>query len=206
MINYRKEIFMYSSYPCYMPSIDTVNTTRILGDTPRAFNNYTTKVIYPNSKVKWRPNAIILVPLTSYHYGLLASPLIHFPINAPLIFTNANYLSQETFNEIIRLSPTGKNVPAKVLIVGPISSMIELQLLKVGLSVIRVTGNDPVQAASEAMEFRYEMAPESMEGKENIMIVSADNYTESIPAAYYSAHMGVPILFTYRDKLPEITK
>ena len=74
------------------------------------------------------------------------------------------------------------------------------------MSVIRVTGNDPVQAASEAMEFRYEMAPESMEGKENIMIVSADNYTESIPAAYYSAHMGVPILFTYRDKLPEITK
>jgi hypothetical protein len=56
------------------------------------------------------------------------------------------------------------------------------------------------------MEFRYKMAPESMEGKENIMIVSADDYTESIPAAYYSAHMGVPILFTYKDKLPEITK
>lgn len=197
---------MYSTFPCYMPSIDTVNTTRILGDFPLTFNNYVTKVIYPSPKVKWRPNAIILIPLISYHYGLLASPLIHFPINAPLIFTNPNYLSQETFNEIIRLYPTGKNVPAKILIVGPISKVIELQLLNAGLSTIRVTGNDPILAASEAMEFRYKMAPKSMEGKENIMIVSADDYMDCIPAAYYSAHMGVPILFTYKDKLPEITK
>jgi len=189
-----------------MPAIDTVNTTRILGDIPLTFNNYVTKVIYPSSNVKWRPNAIILVPLTSYHYGLLASPLIHFPINAPLVFTNANFLSQETFNEIIRLSPTGKDVPAKILIVGPILKVVELQLINAGLSAIRITGKDPIGAASEAMEFRYKMAPESMEGKENIMIVSADDHTESIPAAYYSAHMGVPILFTYKDELPEITK
>ena len=196
---------MYS-FPCYMPAIDTVNTTRILGDIPLIFNNYVTKVIYPSSKVEWRPNAIILVPLTSYHYGLLASPLIHFPINAPLIFTNSNYLSQETYNEIIRLSPTGKNVPAKILIVGPISPMIDLQLSNAGLSTIRITGNDPIRAASEAMEFRYKISPKSMEGKENIMIVSAEDHIECIPAAYYSAHMGVPILFTYRDTLPEITK
>ena len=192
--------------PYYMPAIDTVNTTRILGDTPLVFNNYVTKVIYPSLKVKWRPNAIILVPLTSYHYGLLASPLIHFPINAPIVFTNANYLSQETFNEITRLSPTGENVPAKILLIGPIAPIIEIQLLSAGLSTIRITGNDPIQAAGEAMEFRYTMAPDSMEGNKNIMIVSADDHTESIPAAYYSAHMGVPILFTYRDKLPEITK
>ncbi|MCB2292784.1 cell wall-binding repeat-containing protein [Clostridium algoriphilum] len=197
---------MYSNFSYYTPAIDTVNTTRILGDVPLTFNNYVTKVIYPSSKVKWRPNAIILVPFTSYHYGLLASPLIHFPINAPIVFTNANYLSQETFNEIIRLSPTGKDVPAKVLIVGPVAPIIELQLLNAGLSVIRITGNNPIRAASEAMEFRYKMAPDSMEGNKNIMIVSADDHTESVPAAYYSAHMGVPILFTYRDKLPEITK
>lgn len=197
---------MCLAFSCYAPSIDTVNTTRLLGDNPLTFNTYVTKMIYPSSKVKWRPNAVILVPLTSYHYGLLASPLIHFPINAPLIFTNTNYLLQETFNEIIRLSPTGKNVPAKVLIVGPISPMIEMQLLNAGLSSIRITGNDPIRAASEAMEFRYKITPGTMEDKENIMIVSADNYTECIPAAYYSAHMGVPILFTYKDNLPGITK
>lgn len=197
---------MCSTFTNCMPAIDTVNTTRILGNNAFTFNNYVTKVIYPSSKVKWRPNAIILVPLTSYHYGLLASPLIHFPINAPLIFTNANYLLQETFNEIIRLSPTGKNVPAKILIVGPVSQIIEWQLLNAGLSAIRITGNDPIHAASEAMEFRYEMTPESREGRENIMIVSANDYKECIPASYYSAHMGVPILFTYRDELPWVTK
>ena len=198
---------MYLHSPYYRPAIDTVNTTRILGDTPLAFNNCVTKVIYPSTKVKWRPNAIILVPLVSYHYGLIASSLIHFPINAPIVFTNINVLSQETLNEIIRLSPTGKNVPAKILIVGPISSMIEIQLLNSGFSVIRITtGKDPIHAAGEVMEFRYKITSESMEGKENVMIVSADNFTESIPAAYYSAHMGVPILFTYKYKLPEITR
>ncbi|SHJ92517.1 Putative cell wall binding repeat 2 [Clostridium cavendishii DSM 21758] len=201
---------MYSLFPCYKPTtnivIDTANTTRILGETPFKFNNYVTKLLYPTPKVGWRPNAVILVPLTSYHYGLLASPVIHFPINAPLIFTNKDYLLQENFDEIIRLSPTGKNVPAQVLIVGPISTVIEVQLLNSGLSVTRITGNDPIIAATEAMEFRYSIPSASMEGNKNLMIVSAENFKEAIPAAYFSAHMGVPILFTYKNKLPEATK
>ena len=107
---------------------------------------------------------------------------------------------------LMRLSAYPQLVKMYLQIVGPIAPIIELQLLNAGLSVIRITGNNPIRAASEAMEFRYKMAPESMEGNKNIMIVSADDHTESIPAAYYSAHMGVPILFTYKDKLPEITK
>ena len=106
---------MYLNSAYYRPVIDTVNTTRILGDIPLTFNNYVTKIVYPNSKVQWKPNAIILVPLTSYHYGLLASPLIHFPINAPIVFTNANGLSKETFNEIVRLSRPVKTYQQKYL-------------------------------------------------------------------------------------------
>ena len=44
-------------------------------------------------------------------------------------------------------------------------------MLFAGLSFIRVTGNDPIQAASEAMEFRYKMSPESIVSKENILLL-----------------------------------
>lgn len=188
-----------------MYSIDTSNTTRILGCNPIEFNTYATRVIYPDNTVEWRPNAVILVPLTTYHFGLLASSIIHFPINAPLVFTHPNYIAPETIKEIVRLSPTGRNVPAKVLIVGPISQAVEIQLNYIGLSTNRITGTNPIEAAGEAMEFRYSIPPASMEGLENIMLVSAEDHRESILAAYFAAHMGVPILFTYKGYLPDVT-
>lgn len=187
-------------------AIDTADTTRVMGDNPIVFNTYVTKMVYPSPEVEWRPNAIILVPLTTYHFGLLASPIIHFPINAPLMFTNPNYLLPETFSEIMRLTPTGKNVPAKVIIVGPVSYMVEMQLRNAGLSTIRLGGCDPIFTAGEALEFRYHIPSESKEGMENIMIVPIESPTGCIHAAYFSAHMGVPILFSYRDGLPEITR
>lgn len=186
--------------------IDTADTTRVIGANPIAFNIYVTKMIYPSPEVEWGPNAIILVPLTSFHYGLLASPIIHFPINAPLMFTDPNYLYPEILSEIYRLSPTGKNVPARIIIVGPISYSVEAQLRNVGFSTIRVMGNDPVSTAGEAMEFRYRIPPESMEGMENIIVVPYDSPTGCVHAAYFSAHMGVPILFTFQNSLPEVTR
>lgn len=197
---------MYSYLTTYNHAVDTADTTRVLGINPISFNTYVTKMIYPSPEVEWRPNAVILVPLTTYHYGLLASPIIHFPINAPLMFTDPNYLFPEIFNEILRLSPTGKNVPARIIIVGPISYFVEMQLRNAGFSTIRVMGADPVSTAGEAMEFRYRIPPDSMEGMKNIMVVPYESPVGCIHAAYFSAHMGVPILFTFKDRLPEVTR
>ncbi len=185
---------------------DTANTTRILGVNPIDFNTNVTKTIYPDQSVEWRPNAVILAPLTTYHYGLLASPIVHFPINAPILFTHLNYLYPEIYNEIIRLSPTGRNVPAKVIIVGPISLSVELYLRNNGLSTIRIPGNDPVTSAANMLEFRYSIPPDSMEGNKNLMVVPMESPIGCIHAAYFSAHMGVPILFTLKDSLPELTR
>jgi hypothetical protein len=177
-----------------------------MGGNPISFNIHATQMIYPSPEVEWRPNAVILAPMTTYHYGLIASPVIHFPINAPILFTNPNTLYPEILAEILRLSPTGNVVPAKVIIVGPISAAVETQLARAGLPTVRIVGNDPFTAAAEAMEFRYKYPPDSMEGMENIMVVPADSPVIYPHAAYYSAHMGVPILFCYKDRLPEVTK
>jgi len=197
---------LLSSYKNFYSATNTLDTTRIMGDNPIEFNINATKTAYPSTDVEWRPNAVILVPLTTYHYGLLASPIIHFPVNAPLLFTNPFRLSTGILAEIKRLSPTGLNVPAKVIIVGPICPAVEMQLRNAGLSTIRVIGRDPVDTAGEALEFRYKVASKTSEGSDNIMIVPADSPTGCLHAAYFTAHMGVPILFSYEDRLPEATR
>lgn len=186
--------------------IDTADTTRVMGQNPAEFNTYVTRMIYPSADVEWRPNAVILVPLTTFHYALAASPIIHFPTNAPLLFTNPDFMSPETFREISRLSPTGINVPAKVIIVGPVSYSIEMQLRNLGISTVRVGGYDPVFTAAEALEFRYTSLPESKTGRDNIMVVPVEKPDECLHAAYFSAHMGTPILFAKRDSLPDLTR
>lgn len=189
-----------------LPAIDTLNTTRILGRNIFQFNTYLTKLVYPSTNIDWRPNAVILAPNTSYHYGLAATPIIHFPINAPIIFTPQNILPMEVLNEIMRLSPSGKNLPGKVILVGPISPVIENQIKAAGFTTVRIGSKDPIETAGDVLEFRYRIPPQDMEGKTNIMIVSPEDYREAIPAGYFSAHMGVPILFAYRNKLPDVTR
>lgn len=189
-----------------MKVIDTADTTRLLGVSPIDFNIYVTRMIYPSSKVAWRPNAVILVPLTTYHYGLIASPIIHFPINAPIMFTNPYMLAPETLSEIIRLSPTGKNAPAKIIIIGPVYPLVENTLQNAGFSTFTIERDDPFNTAGEVLELRYQIPSASKEGNENIMLVSGEDYSECLHAAYFSAHMGVPFLFTYKNELPQVTR
>lgn len=191
---------------CKMPSMDTLNTTRVIGKNLFHYNTYLTKLVYPGRDIDWRPNAVILVPDTTYHFGLLGSPLIHFPNNAPIMFTSPNMIPHEVLEEILRLSPTGRNLPAKILIAGPISVFAESQLRSKGLTTFRVTGDNPVEGAAEALEFRYRIPPEDMSGMKNIIIVSAEYYGEAVPAAYFAAHMGTPILFSFKNSLPEATR
>lgn len=197
---------MLSSYDNIYSAINTLYTTRIMGNNPTEFNINVTRTAYPSTDVEWRPNAVILVPMTTCHYGLLASPIIHFPINAPLLFTNPFRITEGMLAEIKRLSPTGLNVPAKVIIVGPICPAVEMQLRNAGFSTIRVIGRDPIHTAAEALEFRYKSVSNLNDDSNNIMIVPADSPAASLHAAYYTAHMGTPILFSYKDILPEATR
>jgi len=193
-------------YSYEYPVKDTANTTRIMGSNAISFNIHVTQMVYPSPEVEWRPNAVILVPLLSYHYGMLATPLIHFPINAPLFFTYPNGLHPDTLQEIVRLAPTGGESPAQVIIVGPIAETVQNQLERAGLSVHRIEGDDPFTAAAGALELRYEHPQQSVQSIENIMLMAADSPDVCMHAAYYAAHMGVPILFTLKDRLPDATR
>lgn len=170
----------------------TANTTRICGDNPVNVSIEISKTIFNHM----RPNAIILVNKNEVFDGIAASPLVHFPINASILLTDRNIVSDETLMEIKRLKPKGYN-GIQVFLVGNISKHIETQLNCLGLSTHYITGRNHYETACEALKVTPEFR--------NVIIISGEEYSEGIASSYYSAHEGNPILFVKKNEVPNCT-
>lgn len=185
--------------------INTVNTTRINHDDIYYYNVSVSNMIYPSKNISWRPNAVILVPSDKWQLGACASSVVHFPFNAPIFFTERNFMPPIVLNEILRLDPTGEGVPAKVLIAGPVSLGVENYLKSFGLTTYKITDTDNVyNASAEIANFRLNIVPTtSQEVTQDIIVISGQYYGEGIPATFYAAHMGTPIILVQKDFIPQ---
>jgi len=170
----------------------TLNTTRICGNNPVDTAVKVSKIGFAAMK----PNAVILVNKNEVFDGIAAAPLVHHPINAPLLFTDGIALSRETLSEIRRLSPKGYN-SIHVFLVGNISKNVSLTLNLCGFRTFQIAGNNHFETACKIPDLRNEF--------ENILIVSGEDYSEGIMASYWSAHHGDPILFVRRNSVPDCT-
>ena len=167
----------------------TLNTTRICATNPIDTSIEVSRIGFTNMK----PNAVILVNKNEVFNGISATSLIHFPINASLLFTDGNSLSKETLNEIQRLSPKGyKGI--HVILVGNISKNVSSELNKCGFRTHHIAGRNHYETACMISSLRKEF--------KNILIISGKDYSEGIIAGYWSAHHGDPILHVQRDKIP----
>lgn len=170
----------------------TLNTTRICGTDPINTAVEISKIGFSSMK----PNAVILVNRSEVFDGIAASPLVHFPIDAPILFTDRNMLNNETLAEIQRLSPMGyKGI--QVILVGNISRNVALELNRLGLRTYQVTGRNHYETACKIPDERKEF--------ENILIMSGEDFSEGIVSAFWSAHHGDPILFVQKDSIPSCT-
>ncbi|MDF2676117.1 MAG: hypothetical protein K0Q97_409 [Bacillota bacterium] len=204
--NLNNNIFMQQQMPTAPLIADTTNTTRVNFDDMYNYNVAITNIVYPSPNVSWHPKAVIIVPSDTWQYGVFASSVVHFPINAPIFFTERNYMPPIILNEILRLAPTGENVPAQVLIVGPISQGIEYVLMSSGLSTYRITSSEDVYTAcAETVDFRFNVVPSVSEiGKKTIMVISGQDYSEGICASFYAAHADVPIILVQQNSIPQV--
>jgi hypothetical protein len=143
-----------------------------------------------------KPNAVILVNKEEVFDGIAAAPLVHFPINAALLFTDGNRLSREVLNEITRLSPKGYR-GIHVFLMGNISKNVSMELNRYGLRTYHIAGRNHYETACKIPAIRKEY--------ENILIISGEDYSEGVSAAYWSAHHGDPILFAQRNGIPSCT-
>jgi len=94
---------------------------------------------------------------------------------------------------------------AQVIIIGPISSGIESILIASGLTTYRVTTSEDVYTACyDIIDFRFNVVPSQSEiGKKDIMVISGQDYSEGIMAAFYAGHEDVPIILVLQNEIPQ---
>lgn len=170
----------------------TLNTTRICADDELDTSIEISKIGFNNMK----PNAVILVNKDEVFDGIAATSLVHFPINASLLFTDGNSLNEKTLGEIERLSPKGYN-GVQVILVGNISKNVSFALNDHGYRTKHISGRNYYETACIISRIRKEF--------NNILIISGEDYSEGIITGYWSAHHGDPILFVQRNRIPNCT-
>lgn len=170
----------------------TLNTTRICGENSIDISIEISKISFNHMK----PNAVILVNKNEVFDGIAASPLVHLPIDAPILLIDRNMVDDKTLMEIKRLDPKGyKGV--QIFLVGNISNNVGRQLNPLGLKTYYVTGGNRYETACRVLKERSKF--------KNVIIMSGEDYSEGIVASYYSAHHGDPILFVKKDNIPICT-
>ena len=178
----------------YLAGIEkTLNTTRICGGNIYQNAIDISNIVYADKF----PNSVIIANGDLYQDSFVSTSLVHFPRNAPILFSSMNYIDPATVAQIFKLRPKGVN-GVQVFIVGGVSFGVEQQLMMYGLKTFRISGTNFYETSAKVAQY--------LNYPENIMIVSGEDYMEGLAACAWAAHMGEPILFATRNELPSYTR
>ncbi|MGE5416492.1 MAG: cell wall-binding repeat-containing protein [Acidobacteriota bacterium] len=183
----------------------TVDTVRIYGRDAIDLAVNISNLVWPDSKVFWKPGAVVLLSLNRWQDAVAGVPLQHFPNNAALLGTEAGRLSNQTRDEILRLRPTGLRpqgevLPAQVYIVGNISRAVERSIRGLGYRPQLIAGDNPAETAARVARLMAEQMPNPP-----IILVPVDAPADSQPVVGLASHGGSPILFVERNQIPVAT-
>ncbi|TLS38475.1 cell wall-binding repeat-containing protein [Pseudalkalibacillus caeni] len=148
------------------------------------------------SKRGWanRADTVILANYLAFADALTSGPMA-YKLNAPILLTHSDHITDATLREIERLSP------GKVVLVGgtgSISAGIETELKNLGINEVqRLGGND-------RFEVSYNIAKQMGE-TDTAMIANGLKFPDALAIAPYAAYNGNPILLTKTDELPPKT-
>jgi putative cell wall-binding protein len=126
--------------------------------------------------------------------ALSAAPLAK-KYNAPILLTDKDQMPEATISELKRL------LVKKVYVIGDtgvISSNIENELGKMGISSIRLQGNN-----------RYETSvriAEQLGTSKELAVVIDDDYSDALSIAPFAGNKGMPILFVSKDNISDSVK
>lgn len=135
---------------------------------------------------------VILTREDNYPDALTGTPLSK-KLDAPILYTNSKFLSQETAEEISRLKP------AKVIILGGITAVsLEVEdTLKKHYAVQRLGGYDRYETSKLiALELGY---------TGQVMITTGTDYHDALVGAPMAAWNLMPVLLTKPNTIPTYT-
>jgi hypothetical protein len=182
---------------------NTVDTTRVWGEDIFSVMLNAYQMAYPGfptAMVPWKPNAITIVPASNFPFAFTSASLVHDPYNAPVMLV-PDQLTDEIKNEILRLSPEGKNVPAQIFLIGPISQIVEREIHALGFSTLRIGNQNPYHTSMEVSQFRLRY-PATQQGRKNAFLISGETFGESMFVPNYAMHQGIPVLLSEKERIP----
>lgn len=136
---------------------------------------------------------------------LAVSRATHFPINAPLLYVDADGLPSLTRDELLRWEPEGVAMDGntQVYLVGDIGAAVREEIEALGYQVRALTAADPI-ALSEVLD----TWTSTLHGDhENVVAVAnLDRLEPAIPSAFWNAHAGDGLVFVTDAGNPETTR
>lgn len=216
------------------PIADTMYTTRLFGKTPAeeavAVTRHTFTAAFPpdasgeGDDPAERPRAVILVDPSDEIAGITASQLIHFPNDAPILFTDGGGgLPAVTRAELERLHPVGvaRGDGVQVFVIGKAATgSVPGDVKAIGFTVKTISGTDEfdladkVDAAYGAIEdgdsgvaTMMTSAAGGGNGIADVFIGSTQAPDMMLPAAEWCAHMPASVLWVDggSDTIPQPT-
>jgi hypothetical protein len=205
-------------------TVGTKTTQRLYGADPFEEAVSVTQHIWPaalpenaageNNNDPDRPWALTLVTPDDPLTAITATPLIHFPDDAPILYVTRNGIPKVTADEIKRLGDTGisryRNVDA-FLVGAAANPAVERQLRNMGLKYATVTASS-IPALANTVDKLYGSiqnpdtgVPDMGGGMQNVMIGSMRDYQFLLPATHWVAHMATGLLWVDRDSIPAAT-
>lgn len=184
----------------------TVNTTRIGSDDPVETAVAVANVIYPATEPENTPGAVILVGMESLAEVLVATSRIqHFPVNAPILYTEGTSLPNATRNELLRLRPEGVVADGniQVYLVGETAAAVKDEVEALGYKTRVFTAGDPAELALVVDNWT---STQHGDHRNEILIANLDNSDAAIPGAFWNAHMGDGLAFVTDEGVPAATK
>src|SRR3977135_3599800 len=208
---------------------NTKYTTRLWGSDPFQEAVAVTQLVYPaegptgreTSYADSRPRAISLVTPDDELTAITATPLIHFPDNAPAMYVTHDGIPAVTLREIERLKPIGigryGNVQA--FVVGAANNPgVIAALQKLGLKYKTVNAPDPATLANQVdqlygsianPELGYPIMSPSATGEgssiADVVIGSTAAPQYLLPATHWVSHMPTGLLWVPPDGVPQAT-
>ena len=212
--------------PTLSPTIATKTTTRLYGANPFEEAVSITQHIWPaavplnnpseNDNDPDRPWGLTLVTPDDPLTAITATPLIHFPDDAPVLYVTNSGIPDVTLNEIKRLGDTGisryNNVDA-FLVGAAANAGVENQLKAIGVKYVTVTAEnipdlaDKVDQLYGSIENPDTGVANMGNGMENVMVGSRDgtDYRYLLPATHWVAHMASGLLWVTKTSVPQGT-
>jgi hypothetical protein len=207
--------------PTLKPQITTKTTTRLYGENPFEVAVSVTQHLWPAvlppaaQSVPDRPRGLTLVTPDDPLTAITATPLIHFPDDAPMLYVTKSGIPEVTLDEIKRLGPVGmaraNNVQA-FLVGAAANPGVEGQLRAIGIRYQTVRAPNVPELANrvDALYGRITNPDTGVvampdTGAEDVIIGSMDAFQFVLPATHWVTHMPTGLLWVSKNSVPQGT-